>query len=80
MATGNFDHEYRKLTVNKMWAESNLSNRVRKSIKFAMLKNIWPMETIVKFRMHPNKDIANKQNYKKLKEYLRKNHLLLVFG
>lgn len=79
MATGNFDHEYRKLTVNKMWAESNLSNRVRKSIKFAMLKNIWPMETIVKFRMHPNKDIANKQNYKKLKEYLRKKSSIASF-
>ena len=44
-----------------------------------MLKNIWPMETIVKFRMHPGKDEINQQNYKNLKEYLRKKSSLAKY-
>lgn len=79
MARSDFDQEYRESAINGINPQRNLSNRVRKDIKFAMLKNIWPMETIAKFRMHPGKDTANKQNYKKLKEYLRKRSSLASF-
>lgn len=79
MSTLNFDEEYRKLSLDSIGPINNLSNRVRKNIKFAMLKNIWPMQTIVKFKMHPDRDEINQKNYKYLKEYLRKNSSFASF-
>ncbi|WP_150468559.1 hypothetical protein [Francisella sp. SYW-9] len=79
MPTLTFDKEYRKLSLADIGPIGNLSNRVRNNIKSVMLKNIWPIETMAKFKMQSNKPESNQHNFKNLKEYLKRNSPLASY-